>query len=97
MTNICQAIEEELVSIQMAEDEGVNLHNTLGRPSGASSDLWRQILSHPDALRIEVSLDFVATSMDLFDESNVPLKASGINAGDEESACDNVHPRFQSI
>lgn len=67
MTNICQAIEEELTAIQIAVDQGIDIYDQKGRPSGSTSDLWRQILSNPETLRIEVSLDFVASARDLYD------------------------------
>jgi len=66
MTNICQAIEEELMAIQFAEDNGVDIYKTM--KSGMSLILWREILSNPETMRIEASLDFAETSMELVDD-----------------------------
>ena len=65
MTNICQAIEEELMAIQFAEDSGQNIYDKLGRPTGMNVALWREILSNPETMRIEVTKDFAYTSADL--------------------------------
>ena len=66
MKNICQAIEEELNSIQIAEDNNKDIYKTM--KSGMSVALWREILSNPETMRIEASLDFAETSMDLVDD-----------------------------
>ncbi len=66
MTNICQAIEEELKSIKFAENNGVNIYKTM--KSGMSVALWREILSNPETMRIETSLNFAETSMDLVND-----------------------------
>jgi len=66
MKNICQAIEEELMAIQFAEDNGVDIYKTM--KSGMSLTLWREILSNPETMRIETSLDFAETSMNLVDD-----------------------------
>jgi hypothetical protein len=67
MTNICQAIEEELKSIKFAENNGVDIYKQQ-KNSGMSIALWREILSNPETMRIEASLDFAETSMDLVDD-----------------------------
>jgi len=63
MTNICQAIEEELRAIQFAEDSGQNIYET--QTSGMSLALWKEMLSHPETMRIEASEDFVKTAVEL--------------------------------
>jgi len=63
MTNICQAIEEELVGIKLAEDIGQDMH--LGYGSGMSVAIWRDILLNPETMRIEVSRDFSKTCVEL--------------------------------
>ena len=67
MKNICQAIEEELNSIQIAEDNGKDIYRQ-HKNSGMSVALWREILSNPETMRIETSLDFAETSMNLVDD-----------------------------
>jgi hypothetical protein len=67
MKNICQAIEEELNSIQIAEDNGKDIYRQQ-KNSGMSVALWREILSNPETMRIETSLDFAETSMNLVDD-----------------------------
>lgn len=67
MKNICQAIEEELNSIQIAEDNGKDIYKQQ-KNSGMNIALWREILSNPETMRIEASLDFAETSMDLVDD-----------------------------
>jgi len=66
MTNICQAIEEELMAIQFAEDNGVDIYKTM--KSGMSLTLWREILSNPETMRIETSEKFVETSAKLIED-----------------------------
>ena len=65
MTNICQAIEEELRNIQFVEDSGEDIYKTM--KSGMSLALWREILSNPETMRIEASMDFIEPSMNLLD------------------------------
>ena len=67
MKNICQAIEEELNSIQIAEDNGKDIYRQQ-KNSGMSVALWGEILSNPETMRIETSLDFAETSMNLVDD-----------------------------
>jgi len=67
MKNICQAIEEELNSIQIAENNGKDIYRQQ-KNSGMSVALWREILSNPETMRIETSLDFAETSMNLVDD-----------------------------
>jgi len=67
MKNICQAIEEELNSIQIAEDNGKDIYRQQ-KNSGMSVSLWREILSNPETMTIETSLDFAETSMNLVDD-----------------------------
>ena len=66
MTNICQAIEEELMVIQFAEDNGVDIYKQ--QNSGMSLALWREILSNPETMRIETSEKFVETSAKLIED-----------------------------
>jgi len=65
MTNICQAIEEELRAIQFVEDSGEDIYKTM--KSGMNLALWRKILSNPETMRIEASMDFIEPSMNLLD------------------------------
>ena len=65
MTNICQAIEEELRAIQFVEDSGEDIYKTM--KSGMSLALWREIISNPETMRIEASMDFIKPSMNLLD------------------------------
>ncbi len=69
MTNICQAIEEELMRISLAEANGVDMYETQSPTGVMTYDLWRQMLSNPETLRIETSLDFMETATDLLEES----------------------------
>ena len=69
MTNICQAIEEELMRISLAEANGVDMYETQSPTGVMTLDLWRQMLSNPETLRIETSLDFMETATDLLEES----------------------------
>ena len=66
MTNICQAIEEELMAIQFAEDNGVDIYKQ--QNSGMSLALWREILSNPETMRIETSEKFARTSVELTED-----------------------------
>tara|TARA_R100001463_G_scaffold34341_1_gene75518 strand:- start:382 stop:1257 length:876 start_codon:yes stop_codon:yes gene_type:complete len=67
MTNICQAIEEELICIKLAEDNGQDMLLGYGSNYGSGMNLakWRDILLHPETMRIEVSRDFSKTCVGL--------------------------------
>ena len=67
MTNICQAIEHELLCIKLAEDNGQDMLLGYGSNYGSGMNLarWRDILLHPETMRIEVSKEFARTCVDL--------------------------------
>jgi len=71
MTNICQAIEEELRGLSVAEANGVDMYDPQTPTRIMSHDLWRQMLSNPETLRVETSLNFMETAIDLFEESGI--------------------------
>ena len=65
MTNICQAIEHELLCIKRAESAGQDLHLAHCFDSSMSVAIWRDILLNPETMRIEVSADFSKTCVQL--------------------------------
>jgi hypothetical protein len=84
MTNICQAIEHELLCIKRAESLGQDMSLGLGFGSGMSVAMWRYILLNPETMRIEVSRDF--------SEACVQLLQNAVHEGTIAPTYDIKHP-----